>query len=353
MGVKARHHGSRSRFLWRLLAVQVIVSLLAGACAPWSSKGPIRLLYPLGAASATPSPTWAPTITPTPTGTVSPTATMTPRPTETPTPTPMPLAVTVRLDGAQVAQGHTVVVRVSTSQSCRLSGQILERELGFVPLDGHAHVAFLGVAADAEVGPQLLRVTARAEGGQQAELVTALEVVAGDYGSQTLHLSAKIARLLAPEIAEPELRRLAPIYATFTPHMLWDGPFDWPIKGPVTSGFGTRRSYSATLRSYHTGMDIDGETGDIIRAPARGVVRLAEALQVRGNAVILDHGAGVLSGYYHLSEIQVRLGQVVERGQVLGAMGGTGLATGSHLHWELRVGGIPVQPIEWTERSFP
>ena len=83
-------------------------------------------------------------------------------------------------------------------------------------------------------------------------------------------------------------------------------------------------------------------------APARGIVRLAEELDVRGNMVILDHGLGVMSGYCHLSRIDVAPGDTVQRGQQIGLMGSTGLVTGSHLHWEMRVGGVPVSAREWT-----
>jgi murein DD-endopeptidase MepM/ murein hydrolase activator NlpD len=107
------------------------------------------------------------------------------------------------------------------------------------------------------------------------------------------------------------------------------------------------------VTTYHEGIDLGGITGEPVHAAAAGVVVLAETLQVRGNAVILDHGAGVLSGYYHLDRIAVQAGQRVGQGDLLGAMGATGLVTGSHLHWELRVGGVAVDPREWTEWIFP
>ena len=80
---------------------------------------------------------------------------------------------------------------------------------------------------------------------------------------------------------------------------------------------------------------------------------LAEPLTVRGNAVIIDHGLGVHSGYYHLSEISVQEGQQVKKGDVVGKVGDTGLATGPHLHWEIRVNGINVDPAQWTWQLIP
>jgi murein DD-endopeptidase MepM/ murein hydrolase activator NlpD len=82
-------------------------------------------------------------------------------------------------------------------------------------------------------------------------------------------------------------------------------------------------------------------------------VVLAEPLDVRGNAVILDHGLGVFTGFWHLSRIDVTVGQMVGRGEVVGLVGNTGLSTGPHLHWEMRVLGVPVDPFQWTRVAFP
>ena len=80
---------------------------------------------------------------------------------------------------------------------------------------------------------------------------------------------------------------------------------------------------------------------------------LAEPLQVRGNAVLIDHGGGVFSGYWHLTDITVSAGQAVQAGDLLGHVGTTGLSTGNHLHWELRVNGFAVDPMQWLTTRFP
>ena len=80
---------------------------------------------------------------------------------------------------------------------------------------------------------------------------------------------------------------------------------------------------------------------------------MAETLAVRGNAVILDHGAGLHTGYWHLSKIDVNVGQQVKAGDKLGEVGTTGLSTGAHLHWEMRVGVTPVDPLTWLRRALP
>jgi murein DD-endopeptidase MepM/ murein hydrolase activator NlpD len=143
------------------------------------------------------------------------------------------------------------------------------------------------------------------------------------------------------------------VFAFVTARQYWQGAFLWPHNGRVTSPFGMGRTYNNGRNSYHGGIDLSGDVGAPVVASASGRVALAAPLLVHGNAVILDHGWGVFSGYYHLSEILVSEGQEVVQGELIGRIGNTGLSTGSHLHWEMRVGGVSVEPGEWTSRQIP
>lgn len=346
---------------WELAQVPMyaVAALLASALVACQAPLPVSTPTPPPTATVTltttgtHTPTFTPSLTPSPSSTATHTATATPTRTSTPSSTPIPLRAEVIVDPSQVVQGHTALVRVSTNRPCHVSGIIEDRPLSFVTREGLVHVALVGVRAVATLETQPLRLSIRALDGQQVTLATHVQPLPGDFADETLHFSPEVARLLDPEITRPELLRLAEVYAAFSPRIQWEGAFDWPLDGPITSEFGTRRRYAGARPTYHTGIDIDGETGDVVRAPARGVVTLAEVLQVRGGAVIIDHGAGVLTGYYHLSGIDAVVGQTVDRGDPLGKVGDTGLATGSHLHWELRVGGVAVSPREWTQRAFP
>ena len=90
-----------------------------------------------------------------------------------------------------------------------------------------------------------------------------------------------------------------------------------------------------------------------ITAPAAGKVVFAGLWTVRGNATIIDHGWGIYSGFWHQSEIDVQVGQVVEQGQVIGLVGGTGRVTGAHQHWEVWANGVQVNPMDWLQQSYP
>jgi murein DD-endopeptidase MepM/ murein hydrolase activator NlpD len=187
-------------------------------------------------------------------------------------------------------------------------------------------------------------VTATAADGSTVTANAALDVIAGVFESEEVDFTPEVGALLAPDISVPEQERLDALYLHATTQRLWKGLFIWPHKGILTSSYGIRRLYDGTLSSYHGGLDIAAATGKVI---------LAETLQVRGNAVIIDHGAGVFTAYFHMQDIAVDTGQLVVQGQLIGHVDSTGLSTGPHLHWELRVGGVPVDPIEWTDRVFP
>jgi murein DD-endopeptidase MepM/ murein hydrolase activator NlpD len=117
----------------------------------------------------------------------------------------------------------------------------------------------------------------------------------------------------------------------------------WPAPGPITSPFGGRR--------HHPGLDIDGVTGDPVVAASGGTVLLAGAAPAGysgyGNVVMIDHGGGIATLYAHLSRVDVAMGQPVQQGQQIGAIGATGEATGDHLHFEVRVDSRPTDPVAW------
>ncbi|HEQ71484.1 MAG TPA: M23 family metallopeptidase, partial [Spirochaetia bacterium] len=133
----------------------------------------------------------------------------------------------------------------------------------------------------------------------------------------------------------------------------WRGMFVRPAQGIVSSPFGIQRVYSTgSIASYHRGIDIANKEGTPVIAANAGVVLLSEELFLYGNTIILDHGQGVLTYYCHLSRRDPEKGDIVARGQTIGAIGTTGLSTGPHLHWEMQIEGVEVNPEEWLSRSF-
>ena len=121
--------------------------------------------------------------------------------------------------------------------------------------------------------------------------------------------------------------------------------FIWPVQGRISGRFGSQRVYNGTPKSPHSGMDIAATQGTAVQAPASGIVSFADAnLYLTGGTVLLDHGHGVSSNFLHLSRIDVKVGERVEQGQVIGAVGATGRATGPHLHWGMNWFEVRVDP---------
>ena len=129
---------------------------------------------------------------------------------------------------------------------------------------------------------------------------------------------------------------------------LWTSTFIRPRASTITSRFGSGRVFNGRVASRHLGVDFQGRVGEPVHAANRGVVALVDSFFLAGNVVYIDHGAGVVTGYFHLSEQRVAVGDTVERGQELGLVGSTGRVTGPHLHWAARYGTLSVDPLDLT-----
>lgn len=155
------------------------------------------------------------------------------------------------------------------------------------------------------------------------------------------------------DISDAEYNRVNAFKQLVTPQKFWNGPFLKPNEGPITGVYGIRRYYNGVFAQdyYHRGVDYAGAYGSPVIAPAAGRVVLVGREQngfvVNGNIIGIDHGQGVTSAYLHLSRILVKEGDFVKPGQVIGAVGATGAATGPHLHWGLYVHGQSIDPVPW------
>lgn len=290
-----------------------------------------------------------PTETPSPTPTQTPT--VTPTPTATPTPTPTPSPPTLEVEPESLPQGGVAVVRVRSEQVLSITGLIDERPLAFAR-EGKVYWTLVGIGASGRIGSHLIQVTAVDGVGNTFPMQASLEVTSGNFRVENIMLTPQRATLLDPRIVREEAAKLATIMKPFQPERLWEGPFLVPAAGGTTSGFGWGRSYQGgPVTSRHQGLDIGASEGDPVEAAQSGRVVFAGLLQVRGNTVIIRHGMGVYSSYNHMSDVVVEEGATVRAGQPIGQVGDTGLSTGAHLHWEMTVGGVSVDPMAWTKRT--
>jgi murein DD-endopeptidase MepM/ murein hydrolase activator NlpD len=263
-------------------------------------------------------------------------------------------SVSVRPD--TVVQGGTEVIRVELTSPAWAEGSLGPWTLRFHPLGPTEQVALQGVHAMAEPGMYDLEIRILdGEGGASLSAFSQpIRVMDGGYPFDP-PLSVP-PETIDPAVTGPEEERVRAVVTQSSEERLWDGPFQFPsaYTDAFPSRFGSRRNYNDMgYLSYHTGLDFYGGTGTAIVAPAPGRVVFAGPLSVRGNTTFIDHGWGVFTGYLHQSEIDVAVGDVVQTGQTIGLVGGTGRVTGPHLHWEIWVGGIPVNPLDWVANSYP
>mmetsp|Transcript_11902 Transcript_11902/g.32884 ORF Transcript_11902/g.32884 Transcript_11902/m.32884 type:complete len:146 (-) Transcript_11902:496-933(-) len=138
---------------------------------------------------------------------------------------------------------------------------------------------------------------------------------------------------------------------------MWDGPFIAPSDGVITTQYGQQRYYNGKFAEnyFHKGLDYGADKGAAVSSPAAGRVVLVgkedRGFKLHGNCIGLDHGQGVASMFMHLDEVRVKVGSRVSKGQTLGTIGDTGIATGPHLHWGLFVHGSCVDPYVWMNKS--
>ncbi|MFO7694364.1 MAG: M23 family metallopeptidase [Vicinamibacterales bacterium] len=207
--------------------------------------------------------------------------------------------------------------------------------------------ALVGIDLSHKPGRAMVDVDARLANGSTLAASLPLTVGAKAFATRQLRVAPEFVTPPPAEQARIERERLLlnRILSAISPRPLWGDGFGRPVDGAVISVFGVRSVFNGEARAPHRGVDFRGATGTPVRAPARGVVVLAEALYFSGSAVVLDHGMGVFSLLGHLSRIDVRPGGLVLRGDVVGAVGATGRVTGPHLHWTLRIGPAAVDPL--------
>lgn len=257
---------------------------------------------------------------------------------------------------SSLVQGRTVEIQLAGLNNLSLSGSLVGHPLNFFQDADKHYVALQGLPSRVEPGLYPIELSIFDSTVTQYSFSQMALITSGDY---YLEIIPNVdPTTLDPAITEPEDQLWSQLFSTVTPEKLWEGiflaPVDSAFAGCYTSWYGARRSYNGSAYNYvHTGQDLCGQVGDPIYAAADGVVIYTGLLTVRGNATMIDHGWGVYSAYMHQSETLVNVGDQVNAGQLIGRVGNTGRAEGPHLHFEIIVGGVQVDPLEWLNQVFP
>lgn len=225
-----------------------------------------------------------------------------------------------------------------------------------VPLlrDGAVHRAVVATPFGVDPAVAELLVTVVDEFGREATAAVPVTLAPLPVSVEQLRIPSSVLAAVTPEAQAMEREVMSAAVAAGTPDPVWSEPFLMPIAGRETSGFADARRYvEGGPVSYHNGLDIASPAGTPVAVTNDGVVVVAGQYPVKGGWVMVDHGYGVFSHYFHLSSVDVEVGQRVSRGEVIGLVGSTGLSTGPHLHWEVRVGLAPTNPLRWVDRVWP
>jgi murein DD-endopeptidase MepM/ murein hydrolase activator NlpD len=277
----------------------------------------------------------------------------------------------VEIVAREVRQGNTVFLRVWSATAQAVTATVEGQE---VPLrragdaggegdaggpDERPFVGLVGTQRYATLGPRRVRFAVVGPDGltrARDDPADSFRVVDAGYPISRIQMPPSSMSLLDPAKVQAENLFLGGVYGRWRDERSWRVPFSLPAgEARITAGFGNRWSINGgPANAWHEGTDYGVRTGTPIRSAAAGQVAFAGPLHVRGNVVIVDHGWGVMSGYFHFSELGVQEGDAVEADQVIGRSGATGWVNGPHLHFEVRVHNVNVEPLEWlADPAFP
>jgi murein DD-endopeptidase MepM/ murein hydrolase activator NlpD len=257
----------------------------------------------------------------------------------------------IYLSSDRISKGDLILIRVKAENGEKVRVKWSGKDISLIPNpDSTSWQGFLAADLDAKSGHYKAVVTVSPSGYRKQ---LDIEVVDKDYGVRNLTLPENMVTL-----DEETLKRVRKesdiingLWKLPASAAVWSGFFIMPIDGEVTGAFGTQSIINNQPRSPHSGVDLKGEEGTPIKAINDGKVILICDHFFTGKSVFLDHGAEIISMYFHLQEIDVKEGDTVRRGQIIGLVGSTGRATGPHLHWGMRINGARINPLSLIDLS--
>jgi len=260
-------------------------------------------------------------------------------------------------------QGRTVKVMIRTSsKEISISGKIrdekTESKLPFYPGSEDWFSALSGFDIEAPPKKYWFELEVKKDSENYSRVIYPFYLIPRKVEKGKVYLGEDSKEILKPsERKLEEIKELFKVLSIHSLEIMWDKRFFPPLIDPVIiSGFGKSRTYYisgvSNFTRYHRGIDFKAERGEAVLSPSRGTVVLAKMRLSTGNTVVIDHGQGVFSLFFHLDSIEVKTGDVVEAKQRIGGAGSTGLSGGVHLHWSVVVNGIYVDPLDWVKGMF-
>jgi murein DD-endopeptidase MepM/ murein hydrolase activator NlpD len=258
---------------------------------------------------------------------------------------PAPISITAQSRSLQ--PGELVVLTMTLAEpAAQVRVRAFGHDVAAYPDGERGWRALVGVDLDVKPGTYHVSVDA---GTSASHPHATYDLLIGPRVFRTRRLTVNEAFVTPPPSEQERIDReaalLAGVWQSPAPERLWTGPFVRPVPQEANSAFGTRSIFNGKPRNAHGGADFLSPAGTPIHAPNAGRIVVARNLYFSGNTVIIDHGLGLFSMMAHLSVIDVKEGDRVTAGQVLGRVGATGRVTGPHLHWAVRASGARIDPL--------
>lgn len=247
----------------------------------------------------------------------------------------------------EVYQSGVVEITVSGSGLADLKARRGAEELPLMRVDETSYVALVGI--DIEQRPGALEIVLSGRSPDESwKRAAKINVKQKNFPREEITVPAHFDQLDAATLAriKKEREKLDRLFVARTAARLWDGAFIAPVPGTINSAFGFRRVVNGLPRAPHEGVDLKAALGAPVAAANDGRVVLTDDLFFSGNSLVLDHGGGLYTMYFHLSEFRAAVGDAVRKGDIVGLAGMTGRVTGPHLHWGARLNGARIDPIE-------
>lgn len=249
---------------------------------------------------------------------------------------------------ARLVNGTPVLFRVTTPTPVRtLSGNWLGHEIAFSFDASHkSWFALAGISLETKRGAYPIQLQAETFAGEAVSFEKEIRVERQRYPRVLLKVPGRYTAPSAEEQhqIEQDKETKAEAFKTLSPGREWKGSFAPPVNAEISDVFGVERVFNGSVQSTHQGLDFRVPSGTSVAAVNSGRIILARPLFFEGNCVVIDHGQGLLTLYLHLSKFLVNEGDDVKKGQAIGLSGGTGRATGPHLHLAVRWQGVYLDP---------
>ena len=252
----------------------------------------------------------------------------------------------------EVSQGEILELRVSGLGLTAVEGSLGKNKILFYPGEDQKYSALVGI--DLDTKPRTLNVIIKSttRAGTQRQVAIPIKIKAKAFPQESFTVAAEFDEL-GPALLErirQEQEQLDQLFAISTLQRLWDLPFIAPVSADISSPFGYRRVINGTPRAPHTGVDLRAPIGTEVQAANHGRVALLGDFFYSGKSIFLDHGGGLYTMYFHLSQFKVEKGMEIRKGDIIGLSGMTGRVTGPHLHWGARINSARVDPFELIEK---